>query len=325
VHGRWLQWQLTADLLRDHPLLGVGPSRYVDAFGRYESVQWSRFTGPAVFADSPHNMVLQVWATGGVALALVAAAIVVVVVRRGLAAARESALGLGLAAAVGGYLLAMLANFTIAGSTCLAAFLAGALVAVDPRPERASRVRERWVVVVGSSVAVATAVALFAACASEIRLADGVKALDAGDLASAQRDFAQARELRPVDPDLAMLEAQAYAAAADAGMPEAVAPAARLARRSLAHTPQTYASRLSLAVADLLAGRPSRSQERLDRLVRDYPARAELYLERAIVRARSGDRAGVLEDLTHAHQIAPRDPNVARLLRKVRGSQIPTS
>jgi hypothetical protein len=43
--GRLEQWQLTADLVRDHPWLGVGPSRYVDAVGVYETPQFVAFTG----------------------------------------------------------------------------------------------------------------------------------------------------------------------------------------------------------------------------------------------------------------------------------------
>ena len=73
--GRTLLWSETASLVVDHPLLGVGPSGYVDAIPAYHDRRYEREVGPQNPPDSPHNWILQAASAGGVLLALLAVAL----------------------------------------------------------------------------------------------------------------------------------------------------------------------------------------------------------------------------------------------------------
>ncbi len=302
VSGRWMQWKLSAGMVGDHPLTGYGPSRYVDAFGAHETHAWVRFTGIRTYADSPHNLVLQIALAGGVLLLAAAAVIAVLVVRAGLRAARADALAFGLFLATTGYGVAMLANFTIASSTCLAAFLGGALVSERVTTEDTEPVWRRSVI---GALAGAAALALALGCVSEIALERGMTALSRGDLSAASSDFATARHLRPLDGDVSMLEAQTLAAAANAGSRPAADQTADRARASLDRTPDTYASLLALGTALLTQNHPDQALIVFTKLTDDYPMRPDAFVQRGIARFGTGDRAGARTDLEHARWIAP--------------------
>ena len=74
VSGRLLLWQETWRLWLDQPWLGVGPSGFVDAIGRYHTAAWAEQVGPYAPPDSPHLVLLQVLASTGV-LGLLAIAV----------------------------------------------------------------------------------------------------------------------------------------------------------------------------------------------------------------------------------------------------------
>ena len=70
IGGRLLLWQESAALVGAHPVLGVGPSRFVDSIGAFHTAAWAAQVGPYAPPDSPHNVVLQVLAgTGWLGLA----------------------------------------------------------------------------------------------------------------------------------------------------------------------------------------------------------------------------------------------------------------
>jgi len=302
ISGRWLQWRLSTSMVGDHPFTGYGPSRYVDAFGAHETHKWVKFTGIRTYADSPHNIVLQIMLAGGALLLIVAAVIAALVVIAGLRASRDDALAFGLFIATTGYGVAMLANFTIASSTCLATFLGGALIAERVTAEEAEPVWRR--ATIGTLAGVA-ALALFLGCVSEIALERGMTAVTRGDLSTASSDFATARHLRPLDSDVSMLEAQTLAAAANAGSVPAADQTAVRARASLDHTPDTYASLLALGTALLTQNHPDQALTVFTKLTHDYPMRPDGFVQRGIARFGTGDRAGARKDLEHAHWIAP--------------------
>jgi O-antigen ligase len=297
AEARLTQWRLTLDLVADHPWLGVGPSRYVDAFGRYEDAEWVRFTGAATLADSPHNVLLQAAVAGGIPLVGVLVGLVVVVTRAARAAASEHPESWLLLAPVAAYAVSLLGGFTAAGPTCLAAFLLGAAVAA-PAPDRESR----WQRLPAAAVGLAATVAMAAGCLADIRLADGIDQAASGTSADAMASLDAARSYQPLDGDIPMLGAQAMAARAAVDA-RAVDPASELARESLDHTPGSYASLLALGVARRAGDDAEGSLDALDRLVELFPFRAEAYHQRSLTRRLLGDDDGARADADRAREL----------------------
>ena len=298
AEARLTQWRLTLDLVADHPWLGVGPSRYVDAFGRYEDAEWVRFTGAATLADSPHNVVLQAAVAGGIPLVVVLVALVVMVARAARAAASVHPESWVLLAPVAAYAVSLLGGFTAAGPTCLAAFLLGAAVAA-PAPDR----EPRWQRLPAAAAGLAATVAMAAGCLADIRLADGIDQAASGTSADAVASLDAARSYQPLDGDIPMLGAQAMAARAGAGDARAVDPASELARESLDRTPGSYASLLALGVARRAGDDAEGSLDALDRLVELFPFRAEAYHQRSLTRRLLGDGDGARADADRAREL----------------------
>jgi hypothetical protein len=298
AEARLTQWRLTLDLVADHPWLGVGPSRYVDAFGRYEDADWVRFTGAATLADSPHNVLLQAAVVGGIPLVGVLVALLVVVVRAARAAVSDHPESWVLLVPVTAYAVSLVGGFTAAGPTCLAGFLLGAAVAA-PAPER----EPRWRRLPAAAAGLAATVTVAAGCVADIRLADGIDQAASGTPADAVASLDAARSYQPLDGDIAMLGAQAMAARADAGDARAVDPATELARESLERTPGSYASLLALGVARRAGGDVEGSLEDLDRLVELFPFRAEAYHQRSLTRRLLGDVDGARADADRAREL----------------------
>jgi O-antigen ligase len=259
--GRLEQWQLTLELVRDHLLLGVGPSRYVDAVGRYETPEFVAFTGPHTLADSPHDVLLQAAVAGGLPLLACFLVLVVLVARRGLAVTREHPEALGVLAAVAAYGLAVLANPTSAGPTCLAAFLTGVLVAeAAPTPD------EHWVRRVRTGVLAAAALVMAAGCVGEVQLGHGVDAARAGHVEDARTEIGAAQRWRPWDSDVALVGAEA-SVSSDAEH------ARELATRSLRATPDSFEALVTLAVAELQLGADEAARRHLERAAQLFPER----------------------------------------------------
>jgi hypothetical protein len=313
--GRATQWRLALDLVSDHPWLGVGPSRYVDAFGHYESAKFVRFTGPSTLADSPHQLFLQVADAGGLPLLACFVVLLVHLIRHGRAALREHPEAWGLAAAAGGYGLALMANFTAAGPTCLAAFLAGALLAEQVPPETAAE--PLWLRVAQPVAFGALAVVFMTSCLSEVLLQEGVDAAAHGKRREARAHIDSAQRWRPLDEDVAMLGSQAMAGLTDGGVGSAAKDAQALAEESLRRTPDAYQARVALGVALIAQGDLEDARSDLDRAVHLFPRRPDAYVQRAIARYGLQDVDGALADLHAAQVIDPRSRAVKRLLAAI--------
>ena len=308
---RLVQWRLSAEQAADHLPLGLGPSGYEDGFGRYETREWIELAGARDVPDSPHSWVLQAVSAGGVPLLLVALAVAALVLVSGLRAARRTPALLGLLVAVVGYGVMLSINFTAAGPTCLAALLAGALVAT-PAGNAPS-----WQRPAASALAVAAMVATGTAALAEVELQRGVDAAARGDVAEASSAFDSARALRPYDGDVAMIAAQALAAPASDGDLEAASATESAARRSLARTPDTYASQVALGVSLITQQRLDEAVTVLDAAVADAPVRPSAYVQRAVARFGLRDVAGARADLLVALELDPRDPSARRVLREI--------
>jgi len=313
IAGRLLLWKESLQVAGDRWWAG-GPSTFVDAVGRYRDDDWVREVGTRNPPDSPHSWPLQALVSGGVPLLLVALALAVLVLVLGWRVVRQEQDPwlIGLFAATVGYGVAILPNFTIAGSTCLAAFLVGCLVAEPATRSEPSPVK--WT----TTAAAAIGVVLFAmSAAAERSLEDGIRAAASGDSAAADTAFDRASRLRPFDGDVAMIAAQTQAGLADGDVEGAAARAERWADKSLDRTPDTYASGLALAVAQIHADRLDDALSTLDRFVRLYPTEPGVRIQRGLARFGLGDVEGARADLHRARQLDPRNPVPRRLLRKI--------
>lgn len=315
VTGRRLLWQESLHVGGDRWWAG-GPSTFVDAVGKYRDQDWVREVGTRNPPDSPHSWPLQALVSGGVPMLLIAVALAVAVLVAGwkVVVADRDPFDVGLFGAVVGYGLALLPNFTIAGSTCLAAFLAGCLIA-----QRATKSGEAAWVPRGIAVAAALAVVVFSGAAiGERYVMDGIRESRQGDLSAADDAFAHARTVRPLDPDVAMLAAQSLAALANDDVPGAGEATRKWARRSLDHTPRTYATNLALAVAETHDHEFEAARSRLDRMASWFPTEPGLYIQRGIVRFALGDVDGSFADLRTASRLDPHDRTAARILHRIK-------
>jgi O-antigen ligase len=312
--GRLQQWRLTLDLVLDHPVLGLGGSRYVDAFLVHESPAFVDFTGPQRLADSPHSVVLQVLLAGGIVLLALTAAGLYVVARRVRVVLVEHPETGPAALAVTAYLALLCVNFTTAGPTCFAALLLGAVVAVPPPA------RDRSGAPVGA-VAAALAVVLVAAAVGDVQLRRAVDAADRQDSARAGELVEQASRWRPWDVDLDVIAARVLAGEAALGDPGAAQRAEVLAREALARVPDSYESLVALGVALSAQGRLTEAEATLDRAVALAPHRPDGYVQRAIARTGLERYDDALADLDRARRILPGSPVVRRLARAVGRAQ----
>lgn len=313
LHGRLLEWGDVWPMLVDHPLLGVGPSGFLDAFGAYESTEWVRWAGPYQHVDSAHSWPLQAWSAGGVGLLAVAVAVAAYVAVYGTRAARREPALVGVAVAVVGYGVALLGHFTTPGPTTLAALLVGVLLAQGPDPD-GENVWTRRALGAGGAV---MSLVLLAACWAEWDLAEGTQRAAAGERTSAVASFDAAAGLRPWDADAALIAAQSLAGAAGAD-PAAAAEAERFADAALARIPTSYQALVARGVALRAAGRPEDAVEVLDDAVRFSPHRPAALVQRSLARAATGDLAGALEDAVRARRSAPREASVRELVAALR-------
>jgi Flp pilus assembly protein TadD len=313
ITGRLLLWKESLQVGADRWWLGA-PSTFVDKVGRYRDNDWVREVGTSNPPDSPHSWPLQALVAGGVPLLLTAVFLAGLVLVLGWQAVRreQDALTIGLFAATVGYGAALLPNFTIAGSTCLAAFLVGCLVS-----EAAAR-KEPRAVAWGAAVAATAGVVVFVMGAgAERALQDGIEDASRGDAPAADADFRRAEHLRPFDGDVAMLAAQTQAGLTDGGVDGAAGRAERWARKSLDRTPDTYASGLALAVVQVHDQRLDEATRTLDRLVRLFPTEPGARIQRGLARFGLGDVDGARADLRRARALDPSNPVPRRLLRKI--------
>jgi O-antigen ligase/Flp pilus assembly protein TadD len=258
VSGRITVWQETGHLLARHPVLGVGPSGFLDSILAEHTRSYEERIGPANPVGSPHDWLLQALVAGGPGLLAVALAVAVLTAAAGwrksrpppwapgLApdAALDAALDAGLLAGLAGYGAALLFHLTSPGPTCLAALFGGALLAVPADPGALGHrvARTVW--------PAALAVVLACAAVAEIPLREGVSALSSGRVQAAQRDFRVARALRPWDVEVNLTAGNAFASAASAGAgPQAARDALGWLQPALARVPGSEEVLEDLALA----------------------------------------------------------------------------
>lgn len=314
ANGRELLWGETLRLLNARPLLGVGPSGYLDAIPAYHDSRYERQVGPANPPDSPHNWILQAAAAGGLILALLAVLLAGLTLRRGLRATRRQATG-GEAAAVGGMLAglagygtALLFHLSSPGSTPLAAVLAGGLLAERALPwhtdgeatasasvHGASRLYQgallaayRFVQplrgparLTAQAVLLVLVIVLAGAAFAEIPLRSAIDAAATGHFATADRDFRTAQLLRPWDGEISATAAHAYATLVSYGIRSAAATGEPWASKELSAYPDSIQALTDNAQIDLALHRTASARRLLSSALRREPANPHLQAQAA--------------------------------------------
>jgi O-antigen ligase len=296
--GRWLLWSDTLRLVREHPLLGVGPSGFVDAIGSAHTARWAAEVGPLDPPDSPHTLPLQVASAGGLLLVLVVAALAVAVLVLGVRRVRTDRRLVGPAAAVAGGAAASLVAFTTPSTTMLLCTLVGVLVA---RPVTTGSGVARFA---PGAVGVVVALALLASVAAETQIRTALDRLATGDTVGADSAWAAADRLRPGDADLLLRRGHAEVAAVDAGLvpAEACLPTTELAQRRL---PTSSEAALDRARCLELNGRYAEARDVLARARVHDPASVDLVLLQGVLAAEAGDPEAAIALLRRAADLRP--------------------
>jgi O-antigen ligase len=307
-------WRGTAAMVAEHPLLGVGPGRYLYAFAVYEPVEHARLE-PEVRPDQAHSVPLQIAAESGVPAALAAVIFTALALA---AAARGARVGDGAALIALGGLAAFIGQAIFGISTIetdsLALLCAGVALA-RPAGPTASRLPRRPVPV--SLVAAALSVVLVVASAYYLR-ADlfhgrGLTAFYAGRMAESWEAESAAVAANPL---VDIYRCSLADAAMYGGGP--VTAALRSVERGLELEPASYD--LALARARLLRSQGTdldRTADAYAEAVRRYPLGITVAYEAidAAVRAGRTDQARVMaENLLVAY---PDDPVAASLLERI--------
>jgi O-antigen ligase len=285
--GRELLWSETLSLIDDHPLLGVGPSGYVDSIPVYHDRRYEREVGPQSPPDSPHDWILQAAAAGGPALALLAIALAALTLARGWRSIRgnspaardrrrsagegESVVRAGMLAGLAGYATALLFHFTTAGTAPLAALYAGALLSRATNPTPRARLTAPLVALYGFLVAL-----LAAAAFAELPLRSALIEAAAGNLGAANNDFRLARDLRPWDAGVAQIAAHAYAVLARHDVPGAAPLGASWAAKELSAYPDSIQGLEDAASLQMALGHRVRAEELLRSAQRLEPRNPQL-------------------------------------------------
>ncbi|HEV8063265.1 MAG TPA: O-antigen ligase family protein, partial [Acidimicrobiales bacterium] len=320
VSGRTLLWQESLKLVAADPVLGVGPSGFLDALPREHDAKWQRQIGPANPPDSPHDWILQAASAGGVPLALLACVLAAEVLRRGRRArsqqptAGEEAVFTGLLAALAGYGVALLFHLTSPGTTPLAAFMAGTLVAVPAAPRAAGR---RLLEGAAAVAAFLLCLLLVLAAVAEIPLRNATEAVAAGNYAGAAHDYSLAQDLRPWDGEIHSAEAFAFATAAEedasAGL-QSVEQAALTyglgaARSELSDYPHSVEALENLSQLDAFSGRLAAAGRLLARASVLDPGDPQVLLSQGDLALQAGDCGAAVALLRRSASIDVTSPS----------------
>ncbi|AXH34528.1 hypothetical protein DVJ78_03040 [Humibacter sp. BT305] len=325
IEGHFQLWVESLRVLAGVPLLGTGPSGFEDAITAEHGPEWFPLFGYGSVVDSPHDIALQALLAGGIPLLLLAGAlgvgVILTAVRRiwepGPTESERSR-----RAPILGALIAMLVwvvgastHFTTAGPVILMAVCIGVIVAHPPRPSTGTtaRARARAIRLLPGIAVVAWSALAATALAGEVALRTGVEAV-AVSPDGADSAFETALHLRPWDPDVLVIAAEEFAAAADRGDADVGGLASSWAERAVGALPESVPAAKALAAAQQHAGDFAAAEHAL----RDLDARAPndpqtlhrlggiLILQEHLPEAE--------EMLLAAHALSPTEPGITETL-----------
>lgn len=305
VVDRFYMWDDAWALIQTRPWWGVGPNGYADAITPFFGDEWFERADVGAILDSPHNVILQAFAVGGIPGLLLAAVIVggalllgIRHVRRSSGAGRDVLVG-GLLAVVGAG-TALLTHVTSPVTMVPLAVCVGILVALAPREPEVHAVR--WI---GGVLAAAGAVMVVICMIADAALLDARIAARTGDLDRALGSFATAHALRPWDVDIALTAASSLGGAAVDGIAGAIDPAAEWAQRAVGALPNSARAQYVAGMTSSVRGDTARALEHLERAAELSPADPRIQHELGVAHFVSGDAAAARPALERAVELAP--------------------
>jgi hypothetical protein len=301
ITGRLLLWQESLRLVQAWPILGVGPSRFVDSIGPFHTTTWAAQVGPYAPPDSPHNIILQVLASTGM-VGLVAVLAIICTVSLAVWRTRPlDAWQAGAALAAMGVAVSYLTSFTDPVTLTVLAVLVGGAVSI-PCADRVPRLAR-------------TADKLAAGLALALGLALGTTAL----VAESRFSTVLASPGDATEPLLTVLPLRGW----DPDWTRRVGyTAARLAERQNSN-PKLFVSPLVVSCAQLpgsveclhtladiedLSGQHEAALSTLDRASADDPNNVDTLLKRGVTLAELGRNPEAIEQFQIAVRLRPTAP-----------------
>jgi len=282
IGGRLLLWQDTLPLVAANSIVGVGPSRFVDAIGAFETPAWAAEVGPYAPPDSPHNLILQLLASTGI---LGVEATLTVTVLAGVSLWRRRPWGhwqAGALSAVVAVGISYQFSFTDPVTTTIALTVVGGALAervTGSEPPRRLKIQ----------VAATTAWLLAAlALAGTALIAETRYSAALGSAHPDPNELVAVTDSRPWDPDLAIRIGSSIAALAEQNR-TSPQPGVEMLTRTCTQIPSSTRCRLTLADLQTLAGDPTSAIATLEQALRDDPTNVDGWLKLGIAQAESGD------------------------------------
>lgn len=305
VTNRLALWADSVQLFFAAPATGAGPSGFADAITAHLNDQWYANVGVGSWIESPHNILLQVAAAGGV----LAIGLVLTLAVLWMRALRQNGVagpfGMSGVIALVGVLVALLTGFTAPGPMMLACLIFGASIAQPGRALSTGWARLR------AAALVAWALVLVAAIAADHAFGAGVSALHAGR--SAESSFAVASALRPWDADLPLMVTELYAAQAQAlGKSSPSAPA--WAEQAVSRLPASTRALVASAIVDQYRGKAQLAEAQLRRAAVLSPTDPQVFHFLGGVLLLEHQNSAAVVALERAHQLAPGDAGIEQTL-----------
>lgn len=309
-------WSDTVSLVGAHPISGVGAGGFADAITRHLGDGWYAATGIGGWIESPHDVVLQIAAAGGVIGVALVTALVLLCARHGRRHGLSGPFGTSAVIAAGGAAVALCFHFTSPGTTLLLCLLVGATFAL---PAEATRPPRRIVTFVAVPALVGWAIALSLSVVADHRIGDGMAAVADGDLVGADEAFRAASGLRPWDADIPLTVSETFAAVAErVGASTAVPTAADWASEAVDRLPASTRALKAQAVVAQYAGDLATGTAALERAAELSPSDPQVFHRLGALQFLGGQADAALISLERATALAPDDADIRATLTYVR-------
>lgn len=316
LSDRWLMWGTTWNLVLERPLLGYGPSGFMDAMTGAVGPDWYLRAEPGNILDSPHNLVMQVVGSTGLlggAVGLACLGVVMVVSTRSLRHAEGAQLDFLLAAvpALAAGSIGFLTHVSSPNITLMMAVCVGVLCV---QPES---VTAQWQTGVRRTAAAALALFMVLSTVAEAMLYNGHRLAAQGAGESAQAAFESASLLRPWDIDIAVEASESLGRAARDGVPNALESATEWSESALESLPGSARVKENAGMLALVAGDTSSAQTQLSAAAKLAPADPRIRHELARVMVMLGALEAARDHLLVAREAAPESQSTRELLNEV--------
>jgi len=321
VTGRVLLWQETLSLWWHNALLGVGPSGFVDAIGRFHTEQWASQVGPDNPPDAPHNVILQVMASTGLVGLAVAVAFAVVLARVLWRSRHDEWTG-GAFLAMGGALVCYQFHFTDLWNIVPLLLIAGGALgavgdgppvvqrsggrgkAVTPAPAGRTGAGWHWFTCVAGVAALLLGIQTVV---TETMFANALTNLQTGS-PQGMKQITTALHIKPQDPDLAWRAGHALTVLTQSSL-ASPSDAVTVLTAACGRLPGSVECLNDLALANLRAGDAATASTLLQQSLAIDRVNVTTLLYMASARDALGDQTGAEQTLLQAASLRPVDPD----------------